>query len=248
MKRHLLLFLGLMLFFAAKSQVNIAPAEYHYDVHYHWGLINLNIAKGVVTVATDGNNFSGTLDGNSIPWEGRVFCISDTLNCSMTPGNPLSHERITYANGWYMKPKVTQYKSAGFDPQNPANYKNIKGQGTLNADGNTMEAVTVTTDMLAMFYYFKQMDFPSMTPGVVTTIPFTDQNGQPQKVLVTYNGTSHYNADGVEYPTYSVDFQYSYNGVMSGYNVHSEVSVTDRIPVLISASLPIGHVEMIYSE
>lgn len=249
MKRHILLLAALVCtLIAAKAQLSIPPTELRYEVHYHWGLINLNIASGTVTMQTDGPEFSATLDGNSIPWEGRVFCISDTLRCTMTPTAGLSRETVTYANGWYMKPKVSQYRSNGFNPDDPANYKNIKGQGTLSADANTMEAVTVTDDMLAMFYYFREMDFESMAEGRTVTIPFTDEDGQAEKVVVTYNGKSHYNASGTAYPTYSVDFQYSYHGAMSGYTVHSEVSVSERIPVLISASLPIGHVEMIYAE
>ncbi len=56
-----------------------------------------------------------------------------------------------------------EYRSDGFNASNPANYKNIKDQGYLNADGQTMEAVTVTADMLGLFYYFYEIDFDSMS-------------------------------------------------------------------------------------
>ena len=110
-----------------------------------------------------------------------------------------------------------------------------------------MEAVTVTADMLGMFYYFHEINFDAMTPGQQMTIPITVEGGAPQRVVVTYNGQSNYTAAGVGYPTYSVDFEYSYNGAMSGYPVHAEVAKSSRIPVLLSASLPIGKVEMIYA-
>lgn len=246
MKKTILLIFAFIATLSGMAQVQLPYQELGYNVHYHWGLINVMIGHGKVTLSSNGNQFFGTLDGNSIPWDGRVFCVSDTLQATMSPGTPVSQETVTYENGWYMKPKASVYQSGGYNPQNPANYKNIKGQGSLNADGETMEAVTVTADMLGMFYYYHEIDFENMTPGQQITIPITVEGGENQEVVVTYRGKSSYNASGIAYPTYSTTFEYSYNGSMSGYPVRAEVSMGERIPVLLSASLPIGHVEMIY--
>ncbi len=245
MKRIFLIAVIILSALAGKAQVNIPWQEINYNVHYHWGLIDVMIAHGKVTLQCDGGNFYGTLDGNSIPWDGRVLCISDTLRARMTPGSPLSRETVTYENGWYLKPKVTVYNSGSFNPTNPANYKNIYGAGTLDADANTMEAVTVTADMIGMFYYFREMNFPAMSPGQQITIPIAVEGGAPKSVNVTYNGPSSYQINGVTYPSYACTFEYSYNGSMSGYPVKAEVSSSDRIPLLLSAELPVGHVEMI---
>lgn len=218
------------------AQVSIPYQEIPYEVHYQWGLIDVMIAHGKATIATDGNNFSATLDGNSIPWEGRVFCVSDTLQAVMTPQpGGLSAEEVTYQNGWYLKPKVTQFRSEAFSPTDPANYKNIHGQGTLDASGETMEAITVTSDMLGLFYYFHEIDFGSMQPGQTINIPIS--GGFARSVAVTFNGTEGGN--------YDVTFQYTYEGAPSGYPVHAQVSAATRIPANISASLPVGHVTMI---
>jgi hypothetical protein len=247
MKRDLLLVFALLSFLFGKAQVNIPSQEISYDVHYHWGLIDVMIAHGTVTLESSGDSFKGTLDGSSIPWDGRVFCVSDTLHATMTPASPYSKETVTYENGWYLKPKVTVYRSGHFNPTDPANYKNIKGEGSLDASANTMEAITVTADMLGMFYYFHEFDFESITEGSSFTLPIAVAGGTPQSVKVTYNGKSSYTATGVTYPTYSVEFEYSYNGAMTGYPVHAEVATNSRIPVLLSASLPVGKVEMIYA-
>lgn len=228
--------------------LEIAPTRLNYNVHYHWGLIDVMIAHGTVGMQTEGETFRATLDGNSIPWNGRVFCVSDTLHAVMSPGPGLSRETVTYENGWYLKPKVMEFRSGGFNPDNPSNYKNIKGQGELNASGETMEAITVTADMLGLFYYFKEIDFGSMQEGQSITIPIAVEGGEPQRVVVTYKGKSSVNASGIDYQTYSTVFEYSYRGAMSGYPVEAQVSVDERIPVTISASLPVGHVEMIYHE
>ena len=141
----------------SKAQVTVPYTELNYNVHYHWGLIDVNIAHGVLTMQTEGNRFVATLDGNSIPWNGRVYCVSDTLVATMTPGAGLSREHVDYINGWYMKPKVMLYRSGRFDPDLPSNYRSINGQGTLSASGETMEAITITADMRGLFYYFREI-------------------------------------------------------------------------------------------
>ncbi|MDE6428698.1 MAG: hypothetical protein K2K59_07060, partial [Muribaculaceae bacterium] len=132
MKKFLLFFAALLPSLAASAQVSIPYQEIPYDVHYHWGLIDVMIAHGRATIQSDGQNFSATLDGNSIPWEGRVFCVSDTLNALMTPqASGPAREQVTYQNGWYLKPKVTVFNSGNFHPDDSANFRNIHGQGAL---------------------------------------------------------------------------------------------------------------------
>lgn len=240
MKKTIMLLFAFFAALAGKAQVQIPYQELLYNVHYHWGLIDVNIGHGRITLSSQGDQFRATLDGNTIPWEGRVFCVSDALNATMTPGTPYSHENVTYETGVYLKPKVMEYRSEGFVASNPANYKNIAGQGELDADAETMEAVTITADMLGMFYYFHEIDFGSMTPGQQITLPI--EGGYSRSVTVTYNGPSNYGG----YSTYSVTFEYSYEGASSGYPVQAQVDRSSRIPVLLSAELAIGHVEMIY--
>ncbi|MDE6097205.1 MAG: DUF3108 domain-containing protein [Muribaculaceae bacterium] len=247
MKKCLLLIILLCCVFIGDAQVNIPTREIKYNVNYHWGLIDVMIAKGTVTLQTDGDRFDATLDGSSIPWEGRVFCVSDTLRTIMTPGSGLSKETVVYENGWYLKPKVTAYHSGNFDPSDPSNYKNIKGEGSLDASDDTMEAITVTADMLGMFYYFQEMDLQRMSAGESVTIPIEVEGGEPERVVVTFLGKSQYKIDDKVYPTYEMQFEYSYHGEMSGYPVKAQVGVDDRIPLLLSSTLPAGHVEMIYN-
>ena len=246
MKKTCLLIFTFLTALVSKAQVNIPYQEIPYDVNYRWGVVDVNIAHGIVTLRTEGNQFIASLDGNSIPWEGRVFCISDQLRATMEPADGLSREIVTYENGWYRKPLVSQYRSGNYNPDDPANYKNIKGEGSLNADASTMEAVQVTADMLGLFYYFHEINFEAMNPGTIN-IPITVEGGYQQSVAVTYHGKSTYNVGGVAYPTYSVSFEYTYHGAMSGYPVYAQVSASSRVPLLLSADLPVGHIEMIHN-
>ena len=246
MKRFVLLSVILFCVLIGKAQLSVPYTELNYNVHYHWGMIDVTIAHGLMTMQTDGNRFVATLDGNSIPWNGRVFCVSDTLIATMTPGAGLSREHVDYINGWYMKPKVSLYRSGGFNPMLLSNYRNIKGQGTLSASNETMEAIAITADMLGLFYYFKEIDFERLAVGQQIVIPVSMLGAPNEKVVITYNGKSYFATDFGSYSTYSVTFEYSYQGKMSGYAVDAQVSSYDRIPVSISACLPIGKVEMIY--
>lgn len=250
MKKLLSTLFLLMSFIAGQAQTDIPYTELNYNVHYHWGLVDVMIAHGVVTLEKSGDSFTGTLDGNSIPWNGRVFCVSDTLRAEFTPSAAgLPRETVHYINGWYLKPKTNVYRSGSFNPNLASNYKNIKGQGTLDASANTMEAITVTADMLAMFCYAREIDFESMSPGASIDIPVAYSDGQQaESVRVTYNGKSHLKTDQSDYSTYSIMFEYSYKGRMSGYPVKCEVAADTRIPVMFSASLPVGDVEMVYHE
>lgn len=247
MKKPILLLCAILTALTCLSQVNVPYQEINYNVHYHWGLVDVNIAHGQVALSCEGGRLNATLNGNSIPWEGRVFCVSDTLQANLTPDSPVSRETVTYENGWYMKPHASAYRGGSdFNPSDPASYKNILGQGSLNASANTMEAIKITADMLGLFYYFHEIDFASMTPGQQLTIPIAVEGGEQQSVTVTYHGQSTFNASGTTYPTYSTTFEYTYHGAPSGYPVEAQVAVSSRIPVLLAASLPIGRVEMIY--
>ena len=238
----LLLALGCQL---SKAQVNIPYQEIPYNVNYHWGVIDINIARGTVTVKTDGNSFYGTLDGNSIPWEGKVICVSDTLHANMSqPGGAL-RESVTYQSGWYRHIPIGVYRSDGYNPNDPTYYKNIAGKGSYDASNDSMEAIAVTSDMLGMYYFAHAMNFDSMQAGQQYSIPI--EGGYSRQVVITYQGQGTYSVNGSTYPTYDCTFEYSYEGKMSGFPVECKIGKTDRIPLFISANLPVGRVEMLYA-
>lgn len=249
MKKAFLLLVIILTSLLSAAQVDIPFQETHYDVHYHWGPVKVNIGRADITFqAPDGRNYYATLDGNTIPWEGRVYCISDTLRAVINPSTGNPSENIQYINGWYMKPKVMEFYSHDFDARNPACYKNILGQGELSADGSTMEAIDVTANMLSLFYFYRTIDFEAMQPGDVVTIPIHNPDTGDEQVRITYNGKCQFSADGMPYAAYDTVFEFSYHGAMSGYPVDCIISASSRIPLCFSASLPIGHVEMIYKQ
>ena len=245
MKKIFTSFFLMLMALVARAGVTIPYTEIPYNVNYHWGIIDVNIAHGIVAVESDGNQFQGTLDGVSIPWEGHVILVSDTLHFQIEPSSSLSKENVTYQSGWYRRPKVKYFRSKEYDSGNPEIYKNIAGGGQYNASDDSMEAITVTSDMIGMFYYARELDFSKMKAGQKVTIPI---NGKfAQEVVVTYLGEGVYQEENKNFSTFDCQFEYTYNGVLSGYQVKMKVGRDSLLPLFISASLPVGKVEMLYT-
>ena len=244
MKKFILTMMLGFLCLAGKAGVTIPYTNIPYSVNYHWGIIDVMIAHGNVKIQSDGNRFQGTLDGTSIPWEGHIILVSDTLDFTIEPGAGLSKEKVNYQAGWYRHPKVSYYHGENYNPANPAIYKNIAGEGEYNASNSSMEAITVTSDMIGMFYYAHEIDFTSMKSGQQVTIPI--EGKYADEVVVTYLGEGTYSANDVTYNTYNCKFEYSYGGSLSGYQVEMKIGQAQKIPLFISASLPVGRVEMLY--
>ena len=227
----------------SNAQIYIPRQEIHYNVNYHWGLIDVMIARGVVTIQTDGNNFYGTLDGTSIPWEGRIICVSDTLSASFNTYDGI-RENVYYQSGWYRHPHVSSFRNSTYNPDAPAIYKNIAGGGEYDASENSMEAITVTSDMIGMYYLSRLINFPELRPGDRVTVGIDGQYAR--SVEITYQGEGTYMADGNTYRTYDCTFEYSYRGGMSGYPVECKIGAVDRNPLYFCANLPVGRVEMLF--
>lgn len=245
MKKLILLAAMLFSVIGIYAAVTIPYTDIPYNVNYHWGIINVNIAHGNVRYHCDGTNFYGTLDGVSIPWEGHVIVVSDTLQTKMVAHTPYSAEQVEYQSGWYRRPKAKYFRSSDYDPSNPANYRNIAGQGQYDASNNSMEAITITSDMIGMYYYANEIDFESMSPNQEVKIPI--QGVYAQELTVTYLGKGSYEIEETVYPTYNVMFEYNYQGKMSGYPVQMRIRQNDKLPIFLSASIPVGRIEMIYN-
>lgn len=245
MKRILLIAMGVMVSMASWAGVKIPHTVIPYNVNYHWGIIDVNIAHGTVKYQSDGTNFHGTLDGVSIPWEGHVIIVADTLDAQMLPGEKFSKEKINYQSGWYRRPKAKYYRSNDYDASNPENYRNIAGGGQYSASSNSMEAITITSDMIGMYYYANEIDFKDLQPNQKIVIPI--EGVYAQELVITYQGKGSYEVENTVYPTYNVMFEYNYNGSMSGYPVAMRIDQKTRLPIFLSASIPVGRIEMIYN-
>lgn len=244
--RKILFALCALIAFGA-SAITITPETYSFRINYHLGFINKTAGYGEVHISADGDTFTGDLHGASINWNGRVFSVTDTLVARMTPSptSPLDQETVIKRAGWYFKPLYSELQSGNFDKALPANHKTIYGGGTLSCSDATMEAVNITSNMLAMFYYFRQIPFPELAAGHTYHMKINDPSQPGDYVDISYEGLSEYDWLGQTVPTYKIIFEYSYKGVRSNYPVTCQVSRRTRLPLLFQASLPIGRMQMI---
>ncbi len=222
----------------------------HYKVIYDLGFIHEVAGHADMTLSGEGNNVTGYLSGSSIHWGGRVYCVNDTLVAQLdkSGAGTMPGMKVNYRSGWYTKPTVSDLEAGTYDRSNPINYKTISGAGQLDASNATMEAVTITADMIGLFRVFQMVDFNTLTPGKKYTLPMTLSDGSSQLVYCTYLGESSSDINGVQTPTYDVRFEYTYNGAPSNYPVKALIARDTKIPVRLSADLAIGKMEMVYSE
>lgn len=212
-----------------------------YDVVYHWGLINKVAGTGYVTYHAAGNRFQGQLEGHSIPWGGRIYTVRTSLSAlfGASGANGVPAESVLGQTGVYTKPLV------GRQGRN-SKYKNIQGGGSLDASKETMEAVTIMSDMLSIFYYAHTIDFSSLSVGQQLLIPVRN-NGNRETLYLTYQGTTDYSYQGYNTRAYRIVFQYTFEGAPDRYPVTCLISTSSRIPVSFAADLLIGKITMKYT-
>lgn len=213
----------------------------NYNITYKWGFIEKVAGHGTVRMNMDGNTLSATLDGHSIPWGGRLYSVADTLVSTFTPSGNSYVQNVVYQNGWYTKPEVGAPTADLL--ASPANYRTINGQGTLDASDATMEAITITCDMLGFFHLAQVLDFEAIPQGSSITVPIHYKDGSAERVLISYNGIANTPAGRA----YDVVFNYSYNGQLSEYPVHTMVAADSRVVLSAAAHLLIGDLEMVYT-
>lgn len=225
---------------------NMPLTTIHYKVNYQVAFFMKTAARGTVQMQAHNGQFYATLNGHSIPWGGRVYTVSDTLRMSVMPGRGPAYMRLKETNrsGWYYKPFVNQLNDKTFSLTDPANYRNTAGQGQLSCSDDTMEAVSISTDMLSMFYVFRELDFAKLQTGQQFTIPIKKPDGSEQYAYITYVGPSEY--EGV--PSYKLICEYSYQGRRSHYPVTCQVNRSNHVLLSMAAHLDIGQIEMVQEQ
>ncbi len=233
---------------APSAQISIPADTLHYSIKYHLGFIDKEIAHGVAQFrSSEADGFTASLSGSSIPWEGRQYSITDTLSSTFSndaeTGLPV--ETIRYINGVYTKPLCHEGPNGQLILEQTGAFKNIHGEGTLDASPLTMEAVTITARMLSMFYYAHALPFENWQPGQVVKLDINMPDGDNAFLEIKYVGErQHSNDDGTSSAAYAMIFNYSYKGELSKYPVECEIDATRRVPLFFSADLTIGHMMM----
>lgn len=230
------------------ADIEIPATTLHYNIKFHLGFIDKEIAQGSAHFqCSEANGFTASLSGSSIPWEGRQYSITDTLSSTFKTdaATGLPFETVRYINGIYTKPLCSEGAEGQLILEKTGAFKNIHGDGTLSASPTTMEAVTITAQMLSMFYYSNALPFDTWPAGKTAKLNINMPDGTQDFIMIHYVGErQHENADGTSTPTYAIIFNYSYQGQLSKYPVECEIDATRHVPLFFAADLSIGHMEM----
>lgn len=218
--------LAIFLSFVAVMAAFCAANELVYNVEWHWGPVNVHAGDAYVAIECDGGDLQGTMTGTSIPIEGKVMSVADTIRAS------LSQERacIDYINGVYRKRP---------EDADVFEFRTIHGDGELDASPRTMEAVNITALLIGFFYYAETMDFASMSPGESVTVQIVNA-GQEGELDITYNGQSETSRGEV----YDLSLLYRIPGIPDN-PIECRVDSLTRLPLLFASTLHIGKVQMV---
>ncbi len=216
---------ALILAFAIAAAAIGWAKEYTYSVDWHWGFVDIHAGDVTISIDADENGINGAVAGQSVPIRGDVMSITDTIDADLT----LDRAEINYIDGVYSRHPKNEWSD---------NYRNIHGQGRLDASDETMEAVNITAMLPGFFYYAQQMDFDQMQEGDQISVPLAG-DGEDGRMLITYHGTEESDYGQAYSLTLIFDI-----GDAAQYPISCLVSTADRSPLTFSTTLRIGEVQM----
>ncbi len=216
----------------------------HYSVNFKWGLIDAN--AGIATLTTENipgsNQFRATLTGKSVNLLGHYYAAGDTMVGTMMADSmqPVYNQHLSHESGEFSIETVT------YDASGPSSLGNVVKQ---LPDGKVIRSRVshygggLTLDLLAVFYYIRQIEYESMKPGQQVTVNiFSGKN--PETLTVTFEGLESMEFNGAQKTAYviSLTFSAGEGGETNTDRMHVSISADDdRIPLTIDGSLKIGH-------
>lgn len=216
----------------------------HYSVNFKWGLIDAN--AGIATLTTENmpgtGQFKATLTGKSVDLMGHYYAVGDTMVGTVMAETmqPVYTQHLSREAGMFSIETVT-YDTSG----NSSLGKIVKElpDGKVVRSRVSHYGGGLTLDLLAVFYYIRQIEYEKMTPGECVKVNiFSGKN--PETLTVTYDGTRVISFDGTDRQVYDISLTFSAEdgGLVNTDRMNVAVSSDeDRIPLLINGSLKIGH-------
>lgn len=223
-----------------------------YDIMYKWGLINKKAGSvDVTTYPRSGKpEFRAQLTGATAPWADRFYLVRDTLNGTIDSRTflPSAYEKIAHEGGAYDHDILTYSRSGDTTSASATLWRRKKKEKEITRIEKTYSSKGLTVDMLASFYYMRQLHYEDMKPG--ESVRLTVLSGKMQeKLTIHYQGEENVEIEGHIYPTYHITFTFTtQNGKFSTDNMDAWISRTpSRIPLLMEGKLPVGKCRAVYS-
>lgn len=228
----------------ATAAWTIPTETLQYQVHYRWGLINANAGTATVKseVIPSKNQFMATLSGESVNLLGHYYGASDMLVGTIMSDTyqPVYNQRITQESGAFNIETVIYNHNAkcaeGEVIKTLPNGQQVKSRISHYAGG-------VTIDLLAVFYYMRQLDYEDMQPGQSSKVNIFAGNS-PEVLTINYVGKETIEFNGQQHEVFHITM--NFEGKNGGTEVSDELSAListsdSRVPLVVDGSLKFGH-------
>lgn len=230
---------------AAAGAWTVPDETLHYGVRYKWGLIDAHAGVAKLTTVNDraAGTFTATLSGKSIDLLGHYYAATDTMTGTIMANDyrPVYTEHITREAGEFTIETIT-YDHSG-DSSDGNIVKTLPGGKVLRSRVSHY-AGGLTLDLLAVFYYIRQIPYDDMQPGETVKVNIF-AGKTPETLEVTYNGRQTRPVQGEEMATFSIALEFSTQTPTEATD-KMKIWISDdarRVPVQINGSLKIGHIE-----
>lgn len=252
MKKILLILLSLLplLTLSARQPYRASAEKLQYRVMFKWGIISKQ--AGTVTLEThtfEDGYFSSTLVGHSAKWADSFYSVRDTLIGTIMEKTfePVYYEKISHEGGAFKRDIIEYERDTDTIVGNCRRWRQDKKTKQLVHSEVSISGTGTTLDMLSSFYYMRHVDYRSMKAGqsVVTNI---FSGTKKETLTITYHGLQILQVDDKKYTCFYITFTFTQgNGKKSSDDMSAWISIdTDRIPVKLMGSLPVGSIQCYY--
>lgn len=227
-----------------------APETLTYKVMYKWGLIHKQAGTAKLTITPTQDGYNTLLTAASAPWADKFFMVRDTLigHMSHNPAHPFRYEKIAH-EGNEVKHDVVTYSYHGSKVKADCTRKVWK-KGELTVDETReLQADKEAIDMIASFYYMRELPFENMSAGTEQTIPIF--SGKRKETLtIRYLGIDQVNINKQTYDAYHITFIFtSKGGTKTSDDMDAWISTAPgRTPLKLEGKLPVGKVHCLLVE
>lgn len=223
--------------------------EINYVVSYKWGIIHKDAGDAKIIKKPKDNGYELKLIGITKPWADRIYKMRDTLVSIVDKKDylPKKYVRTAHEKGKYSRDEINFQHLGDVTKGTGIKYRQKK-DGTVYQKEIDSEGKSPAYDLLSVFFYLRNLDFESMKPNdvVVTSVLSGDQS---EKLTVSCKGKEKVKLqDKTEQDAWHIQFKFtSRGGKKSSDDIDCWISDDDsRIPLLVIASLPVGHIRCTY--
>lgn len=245
--KHLSLFLLFLISIFCATAEN--REVLNYVVTYKWGLIQKDAGDVTITRTPHNKGYEFKLVASSKPWADKLYKVRDTLISIADKETSLPHQysRIAHEKNRYSRDDIF-FEHSGEKAKGVAKKVREHKDGSVSKSEKSIEGVSPAYDLLSVFFFLRNIDFQKLTKGetIKTTIFSGDQ---VEKLTVSCKGKETVKLkDKSEHEAWHIVFNFtSRGGQKSSDDIDCWISTdSSHIPLLVIASLPIGHVRINY--